>query len=588
MRLLTLKLQARGVNGWESPTLEFGRRLTSLFAPNGSGKTPIIQAVAFSLGFDTKFRDDIREKCEAVVLTVRHRAIDFTIRRAIATDFHATIGAGDRTREFFSEGDFSRVLFEELAMTVPALVGTNRQLTRPYVSTVLPLFYVRQDGGYNEPYRAPATFIASQFVEMVRFAFGLSPRHSYNARRELLQAREQLEALQRRVVSQQKIVADLSAESDDSSEAYELLVGQTADLTSRLNDLKESVDAQGAANDALAELLQAKEEQIRKARREQGDLRARIAGIESIRAEIEGEIRTLSLNEESKRVFETFFDICGRPDCGLFVSSTESYGKNLLYLKDQIKDLEANSGRTQTQLAVLEVRLADYEAERQAITSKLAQPERQNATSQIVLAVQSLTRQLMETEQRRAAVDRLKEQRWKLVKLEEDRSRLQDRIAMLGDNGRADLEFNKLRLRIRELTVKWMDILNTPNVSREIEIDQDFRFKFGHEPVDIIGGSTKSRLILAIHAALFEHYLEEAERPFRFLILDTPKQQELSSDDLKKFFDALCVVCSGYNGQILISASEYRHEVRDEDMEWLPTYDGAAKKMYLGSPKQNA
>lgn len=291
MRLLTLKLQARGVNGWESPSLEFGRRLTSLFAPNGSGKTPIVQAVAFSLGFDTKFRDDIREKCEAVVLTVQHRAIELTIRRAIATDFHATICAGDRRREFFSEGDFSRVLFEELGMTVPALVGTNRQLTRPYVSTVLPLFYVRQDGGYNEPYRAPATFIASQFVEMVRFAFGLSPRHSYNARRELLQAREQLEALQRRVVSQQKVVLDLSAESDDSSEAYELLVGQTAELTSRLDELKESVDAQGAANDALAELLQAKEEQIRKARREQGDLRARIAGIESIRAEIARDLR---------------------------------------------------------------------------------------------------------------------------------------------------------------------------------------------------------------------------------------------------------------------------------------------------------
>jgi hypothetical protein len=588
MRLLTLKLQARGVNGWESPTLEFGRRLTSLFAPNGSGKTPIVQALAFCLGFDTKFRDDIREKCEAVVLTVQHRGSDLTIRRTITTDFHASIDAGDRRREFFSEGDLSRVLFEELGMTVPALVGTNRQLTRPYVSTVLPLFYVRQDGGYNEPYRAPATFIASQFVEMVRFAFGLSPRHSYNARRELLEAREQLDALQRRVVSQQKVVADLGADSDDSAEAYQLLVGQTADLTSRLNELKESVDAQGAANDALAELLQAKEEQIRKARREQGDLRARIAGIESIRAEIEGEIRTLSLNEESKRAFETFFDICGRPDCGLFISSTESYGKNLLYLKDQIKDLERNAGRTETQLAVLDARLADHEAERQAIASKLTRPDRQNAASQIVLAVQSLTRQLMETEQLRAAVDQLKEQRWKLVKLEDERSRLQDRIAMLADNGRADLEFNKLRLRIRELTVKWMDVLNTPNVSRDIEIDLDFRFKFGHEPVDIIGGSTKSRLILAIHAALFEHYLEQADRPFRFLILDTPKQQELSSDDLKRFLDALCLVCDEHSGQVLISASEYRHAIRDGDKEWLPTYDGVDKKMYLGSPKSDA
>jgi predicted ATP-binding protein involved in virulence len=106
MRLLTLKLLARGVNGWESPTLEFGRQLTSLIAPNGSGKTPIVQAITFSLGFDTKFRDDIRERCAAVVLTFMHGSAEITIRRDIASDFHATITAGDHARDFFGEGDF--------------------------------------------------------------------------------------------------------------------------------------------------------------------------------------------------------------------------------------------------------------------------------------------------------------------------------------------------------------------------------------------------------------------------------------------------------------------------------------------------
>ena len=117
---------------------------------------------------------------------------------------------------------------------------------------------------------------------------------------------------------------------------------------------------------------------------------------------------------------------------------------------------------------------------------------------------------------------------------------------------------------------------------REVDIDLDFRFRFGREPVDIIGGSTKSRLILAIHAAIFEHYLEQPDRPFRFLILDTPKQQELSSDALKKFLDALCLICEKQDGQVLISASEYRHQIREGDKEWLPEYDGAEKKMYLG------
>lgn len=587
MQLTTLKILPRGANGWESATLKFGNPLTSLFAPNGSGKTPIVQAIAFCLGFKTKFRDDICEHCEAAVLTFRHDDIEVTVRRDIQSEFHAVLETDEQAFEFFDEGGFSRQLFDTLGMPVPDLVGTNKQRTQPYVSTLLPVFYVRQDGGYNEPYRAPDTFIQNQFVEMVRFAFGLNQRHSYDAKRELLEAREQLEAIQRRIVHQQKLVANLSADRDDSTEAYEALVARATILTEQIDDLRESVDAQGAAAEALTELLQVKEEQLRKLRREHGELRARLAGIESIRAEIEGEIRTLSLNEESKRAFETFFDICGNSECGLFSTSKESYGKNLLYLKDQIKDIEANTTRAETQITVLEARIADQDSERKAILSKLKGPEQRTPTSQIVLAAQALTRQLLDAEQQRAALDQIKDERWKQVRLDEERSRLLDRIDTLSGSGQSDLGFNRLRLRIRELTVKWMDILHTPNASRDVDIDLDFRFRFGGEPVDIIGGSTKSRLILAIHAAIFEHYLEDAARPFRFLILDTPKQQELDSEDLKRYLDELDVICREHRGQVLISASEYRHSLRDGDREWLPQFAGAVQKMYLGSLGRN-
>jgi hypothetical protein len=73
----------------------------------------------------------------------------------------------------------------------------------------------------------------------------------------------------------------------------------------------------------------------------------------------------------------------------------------------------------------------------------------------------------------------------------------------------------------------------------------------------------------------------------RFLILDTPKQQELNSEDLKRYLDELDVVCREHRGQVLISASEYRHSIRDGDREWLPQYAGAIQKMYLGSPGRN-
>jgi hypothetical protein len=583
MKLVSLKLNARGVNGWESPLLEFGRRTTSLHGPNGSGKTPLVQAIPFCLGFDAKFQNDIREKCHSATLTFEHAGQSYRFSRDFG-DFHIVTERGDIRKEYFSEGDFAQTVFEELGFPTPTLVGTNRQATKPYLSSLLPIFYVRQIGGYDEPYRPPAQFISDQFVEMIRFAFGLGPKRSYTAQRDLLAAREQLEANQRKVVYQQKVVTDLSTRIDDSPGTRERLTQHAGVLNSQIKDLRESADVAGAASDALLELLHAKEERIRAIRRQHSELSSRVTGISSIRSEIDGEIQTLSLNEESRRVFESFFDICGRADCGLFVSSSASYAKNLMYLKDQIKDLEANASRAETQLAMLAARLADEESERASIAAKVAHRNGQAATGQLVSAVQTLTRELLETEQRLAAIAQLGEEKRKYLQFDGERERTQDRIAVLSNHGRQDLEFNGLRTKVQELTVKWMDILGTPNASREVEIDLDFKFRFGKQTIDVFNGSTRSRIILAIHAALFELYLQVPERPFRFLILDTPKQQELASADLAEYLHALEEVCDKVGGQILISATEYHHVIGEPDREWVPQFSGAKQRMYLGSP----
>lgn len=588
MKLVSLKIVARGAAGWESPDLIFGARTTSLFAPNGSGKTPLVNAIAYCLGFDSKFRDDIRDHCQAAVLTVLHGGKKIALRRDFGKEFHVTLSDGRIEREFFSGGEYSKALFAELGLRPPALVGSNRQMTQPYLSTVLPVFYVRQDGGYNEAYRAPATFITDQFVEMIRFLFGLSPRRSYDVQRELLEAREQLEGIQRLLVFQEKVVSDLTSQVGTGFADAENLRNRAAAVQRDLDELRESSNAIGAAGDVLQELLQSKEKQIRSLRQQEADLQDRLTGIDSIRGEIEGEIQTLSLNEESRRAFESFFEICARPDCGLFLSSTQSYAKNLMYLKDQIKDVEANSSRAEAQLGWLRTRLTEEEEGRQQIIAKINQPAGPASSRQLVSAVQSLTRELIETQQRLATLEQLFQARNTMLGIEESRNKTQDRIAALSNNSRSDLEFNKLRMRVRDLTIKWMDILNTPNVSRDVEIDLDFKFKFGGEAVEVFTGSTRSRLILAIHAALFEEYLGSNERPFRFLILDTPKQQELDTGDLAHFLSSVQDVCSQRNGQVLISATEYHHPIDKKlDTEWLPQYAGEKHQMYLGKPSHS-
>ena len=334
MKLVSLKLNARGESGWESLLLPFGERTTSLFGPNGSGKTPVVQSIPFCLGFDVKFQNDVRDKCHSATLTIEHDGDEYAFSRDFG-EFRIVVQAKERRKEFFNEADFSTAVFEEFGLSVPVLIGVNRQATRPYLSTLLPIFYVRQIGGYDEPYKPPSQFIQDQFVEMVRFAFDLGPKRSYTAQRDLLAARDQLDGIQRKIVFQQKVITDLAAQIDDSAVTWQLLKLRAAHLNDQIKDLRESADAAGAADDALAELLQEKEERLRALRRQRADLNARVAGISSIRGEIEGEIQTLSLNEESRRAFESFFDVCRRSDCGLFVSSSASYAKNLMYLKDQ-------------------------------------------------------------------------------------------------------------------------------------------------------------------------------------------------------------------------------------------------------------
>ena len=588
MRLKSLNIEPLGLNGWESPSLAFGHRTTLIYAPNGSGKTPVIQALASCLGFPSRFREDILGKCAAATLTADVDGQDVVVRRVFLSspkEFSASILFAGETTDYFSEGDFSAALFQVLGLKPPALVSTAKQATRPYISTVLPLFYLNQGDGYTAAYKAPASFIEDQFVEMVRFVFGLNPKHSYEVKRSLIEEKESLDATTRRIVILQRVLANRAQGLDQSDGNLSALLQRGASLSAQLESLRASVDSSGAANATLAELLRQKENQIRSAQTELAELRSRITGIETIRSEIEGEIETLGLNEEARRVFISFQEICRNPNCTLFVGSSESYGKNLLYLRDQLKDLERNTTRAEVRGELLVTRLADLTAERDAFAAKLQSPTA-GTVDRLVSAVQALTKQLVETENERAYIEAMHVERSKLFRLEQDRSRIQERIEQISSSGHQDTAFNRLRLRLRELAVKWMDILEAQNVSRNVEIDLDFRFRFNDEPLDVFSGSTKIRLVLAIHAALFEHYISTPSNPLRFLILDTPKQQELQTLDLAKYLVALENVCLANNAQLILSSTEYDHPTQQTDMRWLPMYSGPDHPMFLGIPAQ--
>ena len=559
-----------------------------LFAPNGSGKSPLLRALASAMGFPNNFRNDILEKCKEVVLHAESEGKPLVIRRTIdATNlgFYATIDFDGEQTEHHSEGTFSLSLFQTLGLKPPKLISTKGEVAQPYIATLLPVFYLIQGFGYSAAYRAPSSFITDQFVEMVRFAFGLNPKHSYEVKKTLIEEKIALEAQTRKIVAAQRVLEYQSRGVDDSDANQAALQRMTENLTQQLDGLRAPVDSKGTASSTLMELVRQKNGQIRSRQLELYELRNRVAGIETIRAEIDGEIKTLGLNEEARRVFTSFQEICRVPNCGLFIGSTESYGKNLLYLKDQIKDLERNSQRAEIRAEQLEERLEELVAERQTLVDNIDSPSISDV-DQLVTAVQALTKQLVGVQGELGRISGLKDERSKLFKLERERDRIQDRIDELTNSGRADHDFNKLRLNLRELTVKWMQTLATENVSTNVDIDLNLRFTFAGETIETIGSggssSTTIRLVLAIHAALLEAYLSDKSRPFRFLILDTPKQEELHTADLARYLTELEKMCEANDAQLLFSSTEYDHPTGPKDRRWLPSYRGPDKPMFLG------
>jgi hypothetical protein len=583
MRLQSIEVLSRGEQGWGSGELEFASKVTSLHAPNGSGKTPIVLMVVYALGYPVTFRDDIASKCRSVRLKVHHGGVSYIIERVIDRDFFASVSGSDGWhQEYNSEKEFSNFVFEKGGLNVPTLTATRGVPTQPYMATTLPIFYLDQDSGYTTPYATSSPFIKDQFVESVRFVFGFPPRNSYERKKDELKLKEQLESVDRRIVAQEKTVHDLRSDLGSVPDVEDLQ-RKVDSLKQRLQDFDNSA-VQKEESDSLLSSMQAEKLQAGQViSREIDALRDRLSGIDRIKGEIAAEADTLGLNEEARRVFMSFSEICSSDKCCLFERSSQAYAKNLLYLRDQIKDLDRNAAIARQRIAFLEGKLSILKSEIASIGDALQKGQDKGRIGSIVEAIRRLTLEHIESEKLLAKVLGLHEQTKQYNALVVARTETQDRLGLLETGGTTDLNFSKFKVNLKEKIVKWMDILKTPNVSRNVTIENDLDIRFGKESIPIIKGSTKIRLVLSIHAALFELNLERQDASFRFLIMDTPKQHEVHTDDLLRFLDELKRLVEDKDGQVIVSSTDFRYPCADGDKEWVPLFNGPEQSMYLGS-----
>lgn len=582
MKLHSIQMYPNGQSGWQSDLLTFGQNITQLFGPNGCGKTPIVQSIAYCLGYPCVFRNDIYERCGHVVLTVDTHNGRLNIKRTYSrdTDIEVTEPSGSVQR-FFDEKEYSTYLFEWLGMPVSNLVTNSNKITTPYLATIIPLFYLDQDDGYGEIYCPPSNFIKDQFSEMMRMIFNLPVKNSFDEKKDKIKAKERLDYLDRKVeLHSRQVQAANQTATTISKTSYEL----SAEIKS-LEDELDQLKGSGANHDdsitVLDRLISSHKATARDISSEIAEINKRSNSIGRIISEIDTEIETLNLNEDARRVFLSFNEICSSPNCQLFSRSSDLYSKNLLYLKDQIKDLERNSEIDRIKSAQLKLQKSHLDELIASIANARNMAMEKSEISALVDAISELKNQIFELQSQRSDVEKAEILKTRHYEILAEREAALNTYQSFSIDRTSIPELIRLRADLRQYFLSWLETLHTSNISRDITFKDEFVPILGLETISQLKGSTRIRAVLAYHAALLELITTRKKSSFQFLILDTPKQHEIHNDDLDRYLKALKKLAIDHGIQIVFSTTEYHYQGDDLDTEWNPQYPGEEQNMFL-------
>lgn len=134
---------------------------------------------------------------------------------------------------------------------------------------------------------------------------------------------------------------------------------------------------------------------------------------------------------------------------------------------------------------------------------------------------------------------------------------------------------------------RWLAALKTRHVAGDVHFDATFTPTIGGEKFSqSLGpsGSTRTRYVLALHAAIVETSIEMNGSHPPFLILDAPKQQELEPADLAAFI-SVCVKVFGEQTppfQLVVGAKDRDIFKKAPDETWKPMFPSPTGDHYLG------
>jgi hypothetical protein len=276
----------------------------------------------------------------------------------------------------------------------------------------------------------------------------------------------------------------------------------------------------------------------------------------------------------------------------MFATSERSFGRSLLFLKDQIKDLKTSDrdlGRDAESLArqIGELDDALSVKRRQRREAVAGSPQAEVAGK---LAV--LTKEFVDVELRLARVQQYAAEQKKFDRLLDRREQAAAAVAQSRPGrGKSASPIDDARQMLGDAMQRWLVTLGTEN-TKLASFDEDFVLhvdgaKFATTTHQ--SGSTRTRIVLAFHATLLEVALARGGNHPGWLLFDAPKQHELSQADFDAYTDQLAVLAAKYpqRVQMVFSVADLKTQIQAGDEVWLPRFATAdGKPRFLGPPDQ--
>jgi hypothetical protein len=504
----------------------------------------------------------------------------------LTQEFDLRVDDGPNRQTFTSQADYAKwfvTLFnaEQRELTTKQNLGAGL-----YASVLLPALWVDQDHGWTTDYWTPLNrnFIQDQRQEVIRYLVGLPPRHPFRQRTEYDAAKATLERTEKSIEMQRFIVERLKTNEGLQGDEEPRLTVRRLELRRELDENSEAIEAirSSAAffDREIADLEAQRDEIITR----QGALSKRKEQLSLVLSELDGEEDILTANVQSTDLLRQF---CGREGCQMFSTSERSFGRSLLFLKDQIKDLKTSDRdlnrdveSQQKRIAELNRALSAKRTEREHIISSSPQAE-------VMGKLGALTKEIVEVELRLAKVQQYAAEQKKFERLLDQREQA---AAAVSDSrpgrGKSATAIDDARQMLSDAMQQWLLTLGTQN-TKTAYFDDDFVLhvdgaKFAATTHQ--SGSTRTRIILAFHAALMEVSLARGGNHPGWLFFDAPKQHELSQTDFDAYAERLTIIAAKYpqRVQVVFSVADLKTQFQAGDEVWLPTFDFASSPRFLG------